>query len=136
MILNVFDVKLGLSCHRYDRQRQHGRQQEWGPHGHTSKGSELSNEDSFGNVSCCRNYLGLPKSDAIHLGDFIVPHPPVVVRQEGSSLACHDGSLSIGPGKGIYRLIGLPDGRDQNLDGVSIGPDKDARGDVPIEFAE
>jgi hypothetical protein len=48
--------------------------------------------------------LGLTKGETIHLGDFVVPHSAIVIRQQGRSLASHNGRFPIGASKGIYRL--------------------------------
>lgn len=80
--------------------------------------------------------LGLTKGETIHLGDFVVPHPAIVIRQQGPSLASHNGCFSVGPSKGIYGLQGLPDRCHQDLDRLAIGPDKDGRGDVSMESPE
>jgi hypothetical protein len=80
--------------------------------------------------------LGLTKGQTIHLGDFVVPHPAIVIRQQGRSLAGHHGRFSVGARKGIYGLKGLPDRCHQYLDGLSMGPDEDARGDVSMESPE
>jgi hypothetical protein len=70
--------------------------------------------------------LGLTKGETIHLGDFVVPHPAIVIRQQGRSLASHNGRFSVGAGKGIDGLKGLPDRCNENLDRLSMGPDEDA----------
>jgi len=70
--------------------------------------------------------LGLPKGEAIHLGNFVVPHPSIVIRQQGRSLTSHNGRFSVGASKGIDGLKGLPDRCDENLDRFSMGPDEDA----------
>jgi hypothetical protein len=80
--------------------------------------------------------LGLTKGETIHLGDFVVPHPAIVIRQERRSLASHNGRFSVGASKGIYGLKGLPDRSHENLDGLSMGADEDARGDVSMESPE
>src|ERR1700722_4382055 len=80
--------------------------------------------------------LGLTKGQTIHLGDFVVPHPAIVIRQQGCSLASHHGRFPVGTRKGIYGLKGLPDGCHQYLDGLSMGADEDARGDVSMESPE
>jgi hypothetical protein len=80
--------------------------------------------------------LGLTKGETIHLGDFVVPHPAIIIRQQGRSLASHNGRLSVRASKGIYGLKGLPDRRHENLDRLSMGTDENARGDVSMESAK
>jgi hypothetical protein len=48
--------------------------------------------------------LGLPEGETIHLGDFVVPHAAVVVRQERGRFAGHDSCFAIRAGKRFDRL--------------------------------
>jgi len=79
---------------------------------------------------------GLPEREPIHLGDFIVPNPAVVVRQERSCFARHDSRLAIRSGKRFDSLQRLPNRAYENLDRVSLRPDKHAGADVTVEFLE
>src|SRR5580692_2009225 len=76
----------------------------------------------------CRiaSQLGLTKRETIHLGDFIVPHSPVVIRQERSRFASYNSRLVIRTGKSFDSLQRLPYRAYENLDRVSLRPDKHA----------